>query len=371
MSAAPARKLVLVLAIGGALALLPGFLSLAANRLAIGVPSPIFACAPAYAAAIGLFLVMLGYSAFRPRPWLMLAAAVALVIILPLAAGGGAETLVRHAPAAARVELGAGFWLLLSVAVLAALDASGALALSAPTSLALATASVACFVLIAWSGRLDALSLAHEFANHRAAFWAACTRHLLLVALTLAGACAAGIPLGLLAWRRPAWRPPIFGVLNIVQTLPSIALFGLLMTPLARLGLSGIGVVPAVVALVLYALMPTVRATVAGLDNVPAAPLEAAAGIGFSPLQVFFRTRLPLAAPALLAGLRVVVVQAVGLAVVAALIGAGGFGDFVFQGLGQYALDLVLLGALPATALALLADALLSLAATTAERRAA
>jgi len=191
------------------------------------------------------------------------------------------------------------------------------------------------------------------------------------VALTLAGAAALGGPLGLLAWRRPAWRQPIFGALNVVQTLPSIALFGLLMTPLARLGLSGIGLVPAVIALVLYALMPSVRATVAGLENVPQAPLDAAAGLGFSPLQVFFRARLPLAAPALLAGLRVVVVQAVGLAVVAALIGAGGFGDFVFQGLGQYALDLVLLGALPATALALLADALLSLAAGAAARRAA
>jgi osmoprotectant transport system permease protein len=366
VSAAPARKLVLAFAVAGALALLAGFLSLAPNRLASGAPFAMYACSPAWAAAIALALALLAFSAFRPRPWLTLAVGGALLIALPLAAGAGAATLLQHAPLAARVELGAGFWLLLGIAILACLDASAALALSSLASLALTAALLAVLALMAWTGRLDALSLAHEFANHRAAFWAACARHLLLVAVTLAGACAAGIPLGLLAWRRPAWRPPLFGVLNVVQTLPSIALFGLLMAPLAKLGLSGIGLVPAAVALVLYALMPTVRAIVTGLDNVPAAPLDAAAGLGFSPLQIFFSTRLPLAAPALLAGLRVVVVQAVGLAVVAALIGAGGFGDFVFQGLGQYALDLVLLGALPATALALLADALLSLAANTA-----
>jgi len=349
----PARKLVLAFAIGGALALLPGFLSLAPNRLATGAGVTIFACAPIGAVAIGVALAMLAFSAVRSRSWLTLTAGVALLVALP---------------PAARAELGAGFWLLSCIAILACLDASAALALSALASLAVAAALAAIIALIAWTGRLDALSLAHEFATHRAAFWAAFARHVLLVVLTLAGACAAGIPLGILAWRRPGWRPKVFGVLNVVQTLPSIALFGLLMTPLAKLGLSGIGLVPAVVALVLYALMPTVRAIVTGLDNVPAAPLDAAAGLGFSPLQSFVRTRLPLAAPALLAGLRVVVVQAVGLAVVAALIGAGGFGDFVFQGLGQYALDLVLLGALPATALALLADALLTLAAATARR---
>ena len=364
----PARKLVLAFAIGGALALLPGFLSLAPNRLATGAPVTIFACAPIGAVAIGVALGMLAFSAVRSRPWLTLTAGVALLVALPLAAGAGAATLLHHAPPAARAELGAGFWLLSCIAILACLDASAALALNALASLAVAATLAAIIALIAWTGRLDALSLAHEFVTHRAAFWAAFARHVLLVVLTLAGACAAGIPLGILAWRRPGWRPKVFGVLNVVQTLPSIALFGLLMTPLAKLGLSGIGLVPAVVALVLYALMPTVRAIVTGLDNVPAAPLDAAAGLGFSPLQSFVRTRLPLAAPALLAGLRVVVVQAVGLAVVAALIGAGGFGDFVFQGLGQYALDLVLLGALPATALALLADALLTLAAATARR---
>jgi len=175
------------------------------------------------------------------------------------------------------------------------------------------------------------------------------------------------VPLGLLAWQAPRWRTALFGGLNIIQTLPSIALFGLLMAPLARAGLSGIGVVPAVIALVLYALLPTARAVATGLAGVAAAPLEAAAGLGMAQSQIFWRVRLPLAAPALLAGLRIVLVQTVGLAVVAALIGAGGYGDFVFQGLGQYAVDLVLLGALPATFLALAADGVLTLAVARTE----
>ena len=105
------------------------------------------------------------------------------------------------------------------------------------------------------------------------------------------------------------------------------------------------------------------RQTVAGLDGVEPAILEAATAMGLSPAQTLFRISLPLAAPALLAGLRIVTVQSIGLATVAALIGAGGLGSFVFQGLGQYATDLVLLGALPAIALALTADLLLRLAA--------
>ena len=113
---------------------------------------------------------------------------------------------------------------------------------------------------------------------------------------------------------------------------------------------------PAIVALVLYALLPVVRNTVAGLAGVDPAVIEAARGMGLTSGQIFRQVELPLALPVLLAGLRIVIVQAIGLAVVAALIGAGGLGSFVFEGLGQYAVDLVLLGALPAILLALAAD---------------
>jgi osmoprotectant transport system permease protein len=164
-----------------------------------------------------------------------------------------------------------------------------------------------------------------------------------------------------------------------LQTIPSIALFGLLIVPLSALvaaapwlaafGIAGIGVTPAIIALVLYALLPVVRNTSAGLTGVDRAAIEAGRGMGLSRGQIFWQLELPLASPVLLAGLRIVIVQAIGLAVVAALIGAGGLGTFVFEGLGQYAVDLVLLGALPAIFLALGADFLLQLAAALLRRR--
>lgn len=156
-----------------------------------------------------------------------------------------------------------------------------------------------------------------------------------------------------------------------MQTLPSIALFGLLIAPLAALGawlqgrglgdwgVQGVGLLPAALALTLYSLLPVVHGTLAGLQQVPAAVLDAATGLGLGPRQRFWQVQWPLALPVWLAALRVSTVQAVGLAVVAALIGAGGFGVLIFQGLASSALDLVLLGVLPVVALALALDAAL------------
>jgi osmoprotectant transport system permease protein len=171
----------------------------------------------------------------------------------------------------------------------------------------------------------------------------------------------------------------VFAVLNILQTIPSIALFGLLIVPLsalvaavpwlAAIGIAGIGVTPAIIALVLYELLPVAHNTSAGLAAVDPATVEAGRGIGLSNRQIFWQLELPLAVPVFLAGLRIVTVQAIGLAVVAALIGAGGLGTFVFEGLGQYAVDLVLLGALPAIFLALGADFILQVVLSLLRRR--
>jgi osmoprotectant transport system permease protein len=158
----------------------------------------------------------------------------------------------------------------------------------------------------------------------------------------------------------------LFPLLNIIQTIPSIALFGLLMAPLAwlaaaypalgRAGISGVGMAPGVIALILYSLLPVVRGTLAGLAQVPAAVREAARGMGMSPLQIFYRVEVPLALPVLLAGIRTATIQSIGLAAVTALIGAGGLGAIMFEGLFSSANDLVLLGVLPIVALAVLAD---------------
>jgi osmoprotectant transport system permease protein len=163
-----------------------------------------------------------------------------------------------------------------------------------------------------------------------------------------------------------------------VQTIPAIALFGILMAPLAALaaaapwvaalGIHGIGAAPAAVALFLYSLLPIVANTIVGLRHTPRAAVDAARGMGMMPRQVLARVELPLALPVILTGIRVVLVQNIGMVTVAALIGGGGLGTFVFQGIGQTAIDLVLLGAIPIVALAFSAAVLLDALAEVASR---
>jgi osmoprotectant transport system permease protein len=161
----------------------------------------------------------------------------------------------------------------------------------------------------------------------------------------------------------------VLGTLNVIQTIPAIALFGILMAPLgalaarvpaaAAIGIRGIGAAPAVVALFLYSLLPIVANAVVGLRRVSHTAVEAALGMGMTPWQVLFRIELPLALPVILTGIRVVLVQNIGMVTVAALIGGGGLGTFVFQGIGQTAIDLVLLGAIPIVVLAFSASVVL------------
>ena len=180
---------------------------------------------------------------------------------------------------------------------------------------------------------------------------------------------------GLVAWyliRRPfERRAKKLGVSKSLVDwrewlLLTIALFGLLLAPLAGLakalpwlaehGISGIGLAPAIIALVLYSLLPLVRSVIAGLNSVSSAVIESARGMGMNRLQVFYKVQIPIALPVILSGIRIVAVQTVGMAVVAALIGAGGFGAIVFQGLLSSALDLVLLGVIPVVLMAVIVD---------------
>ena len=178
-----------------------------------------------------------------------------------------------------------------------------------------------------------------------------------------------GVPVGILCYRVRPLRAAVLNVLNIVQTIPSIALFGLLIAPLAwvaanvpgasTIGISGIGAAPAMVALFAYSLLPIVSNTVVGLQSVSPAAVDAAKGMGMTGTQRLAQVELPLAFPVILTGIRIVLVQNIGLATIAALIGGGGFGVFVFQGVGQTAMDLVLLGAVPTVALAFAAAVVL------------
>src|SRR5262249_7008984 len=173
----------------------------------------------------------------------------------------------------------------------------------------------------------------------------------------------------ILCHRVPRLRAGVLGTLNLIQTIPAIALFGILMAPLgalagavplaAALGIRGIGAAPAVVALFLYSLLPIVANTIAGLKRVSPATVEAASGMGMTPWQVLTGVELALALPVILTGIRIVLVQNIGLVAIAALIGGGGLGTFIFQGIGQTAIDLVLLGAIPIVVLAFSAAVLL------------
>ncbi|HEX8721399.1 MAG TPA: ABC transporter permease/substrate-binding protein [Pyrinomonadaceae bacterium] len=178
--------------------------------------------------------------------------------------------------------------------------------------------------------------------------------HLLLVLASTLVAVAIGIPTGLLLTRKTRWKRPVLGVANVLQTVPSLALFGLII-PLKYVG--GIGWRPAVVALVLYALLPVIRNTVTGVEGVERGVREAAVAMGMTDRQILRQVELPLAAPVILAGVRVATVISVGVATVAAFIGAGGLGLLIYRGLRQNDNKLMLAGAIPAALLALAADA--------------
>lgn len=294
--------------------------------------------------------------------------------LLMWAAGQAADHLATNASPLARTSPGSGLWLWLLLMLLICNDAIRRLT-ARPLWRWLLNVQLwllPCWLL--WSGALDGLSLLKEYANRQQTFNDALSQHLTLLWGTLLPALLIGVPLGMACWRHPRRQSSVFTVLNIIQTIPSVALFGVLIAPLAglaqrfpwlaTLGVAGTGLTPALIALVLYALLPLVRGVVAGMQQVSPQVLESAAAMGMGRGQRFLRVQLPLALPVLLRSLRVVVVQTVGMAVVAALIGAGGFGALIFQGLLSSALDLVLLGVIPVIALAVTVDALLSLAAT-------
>jgi osmoprotectant transport system permease protein len=182
--------------------------------------------------------------------------------------------------------------------------------------------------------------------------------HLFLVGIAIGIATLIGIPLGILITRQTRLRQPILGIANVLQTIPSLALFGLLI-PVPVIG--GIGVVPAIVALTLYSFLPIIRNTYTGITSVDAAIIEAGRGMGMTDKQLLLQVEIPLAMGVILAGVRVSTVIAIGIATIAAAIGAGGLGVFIFRGIAVVNNDLILAGAVPAAVIALLADLLIGL----------
>src|SRR5918992_2702815 len=210
------------------------------------------------------------------------------------------------------------------------------------------------------------MSLLRFFLEHRAEVAALIFEHLFLVGLSIGIALLIGVPLGILLTRKPALSKPVLGFANIMQTVPSLALFGFLIPVNLVLFdvrvVGGIGARTAIVALVLYALLPIIRNTFTGISGVDPAIREAGRGMGMTDRQLLFQVELPLALGVIIAGVRVATVICVGTATIAAAIDAGGLGRYIFRGLRANDNVLILAGAVPAALIALGADLILGYA---------
>ena len=353
-----------LLAIAVLAPLLLGFAVLAPNRIvpprgiAVGDAAIFGYLVPAAVAALA--------SALLPGRIAAITCGVALCGVL--AGLGDVAARLATAPAA-RLGPAAGTWLAIGALLLAARLALGRAGTGAAGRAAAAAGFVAAIGTLLALGLLNDVGLVREAAARGTELRAALAGHLELVAAALLPALALGAAAGAVAFAAPRAGPAVIGGLAALQVIPAMALFALLIEPLAALGravpllrdagLRGIGAAPAVIGVFLYLLLPIAAATRAALGAAPAAAVDAARGLGFASGQVLRRVRLPLGAPVFLGGLRTAAVQAVGLVTLGALVGAGGFGVLMFQGLGQFAPDLILLGALPVAALALVLDAVL------------
>jgi osmoprotectant transport system permease protein len=353
-----------------ALAALP-FLKVAPNRLVSGEPASFLSVLQGPAWLLAVLLALVFASSFikpnRAGLWLVAIASMASVTGLVWLAGLHATFVAQTASPIARTSLGGAFWAASLLLGLIAADALQRLRVKSSLRTGLLLAALLPIYALIAAGWCSDLSIMKEYANRADTFGQAIARHMQIVGVALVPTLAIGLPLGWLAQRQSRIGASLFPVLNVIQTIPSIALFGLLMAPLAllaaalpalaRAGISGVGLAPGVIALTLYSLLPVVRGTLAGLAQVPSNVRNAAVGMGMAPAQIFWRVDVPLAAPVVLAGIRTATIQMVGLTAVTALIGAGGLGAIMFEGLFSSAQNLVLLGVVPIVVLGVLVDA--------------
>ncbi len=353
----------------GLSSLLLGWLTLKPNRLAAGTSLSLREGFDGIGAAAiaGLWLLCFTLSMVKLVKMrgigMGLTANVVLVLTFILVGLFSRQLLEGEAPAA-RVSPGAGFWVTMAGAYVVIFAARRQLPNRRIWQNLVSWSGPAFFVFLLSTGWMNNISVMEEFRGNQQRFIQELLQHIRLFSFSVAAAAVIGIPLGIWATRNKHAEGPVFFITNIMQTIPSLALFGLLIAPLSALsfafpalrdfGIRGVGVTPAIIALTIYSLLPMVRNTYVGLRQVDSAATDAGMGMGMSRWQVFRRVEVPLSAPLILEGIRTASVQAVGLTTVAALIGAGGLGWFVFQGIGQAAPDLIILGAIPIIILALL-----------------
>ncbi len=358
----------------GLSSLLLGWLTLKPNRLAAGTGLGLWGSfdeAEAVAIA-GLWLLCLTLSLVelrRLRGITLGITANAVLILTFILVGLTSSRLLQGEAAAARVSLGTGFWVTMAGAYIVIFAARRQLDDRRVWRHLVSWSGLAIFAILLSIGWMNNISVMMEFSGYEQRFVQELLQHIRLFGISVALATVIGIPLGVWATRNKYAERPVFFTTNIMQTIPSLALFGLLIAPLSALsftfpvlrdiGVKGVGVAPAIIALTIYSLLPIVRNTYVGIRQVDPAAVDGGLGMGMSRWQVFRRVEVPLATPLVLEGVRTASIQAVGLTTVAALIGAGGLGWFVFRGIGQAAPDLIILGAIPVIILALLVDAIM------------
>ncbi|MGC9372380.1 MAG: ABC transporter permease [Thermovirgaceae bacterium] len=355
-----------ILAVGGLVAL--DFLSIRATRISgtSGIHAFEVLTSIESVTIIAVYLLMAAAALLKtPRRHVLTALLACLGLFFLVFFGArGAERVAADLPAA-RVFPASGAWLGILGSSLVFSAESAAVPNRGFRSGTAAVLLLALVVMLL-TGQLDSLSIMREYANRSGRFLQETVTHIALSGVAVFAAVLVGVPLGFAAFSRNRFEKTIFGLTNSIQTIPSLALFGLLISPLAwlsrtspflaRMGVKGIGWTPALIALSMYALLPVVRNTYTAFKIIDEAVIDAGKGMGMNRRQLFFTVELPVALPVILGGIRIAGVQTVGNTAVAALIGAGGLGQFIFQGLGEAAPDLVLLGALSTVVLALAAD---------------
>ncbi len=281
-------------------------------------------------------------------------------------AGSTATDIVARSPALTRVSLSPGI-LISSAGALIIILASRRQPISNRfLAIFLTWAWLPILVALLATGWFNNLSVLQEYFNNSSRFQEELVTHMMLFGISIAAGIVIGVPLGIWAARSRKANRPIFFLANITQTIPSLALFGLLIAPLSALstafpflqdiGIRGIGAAPAIIALVIYSLLPIIQNTYTGIHQISPGVIDAGSGMGMNRSELLRRVELPLASPLILTGIRTAAVQTIGTVAVAALIGAGGMGQLIFQGLGQAATDLIILGSVPIILIALAID---------------
>ena len=358
----PARVVDRAASVGAAVALagciLLPFVEFRANRIVDGQLLRLWQCAGPWTwVLLASALAAFGAAALPPRfrGTGLLAAAVASFGALLFALGSATLTLMPASDTPARVSVASGAWIVL-VGIAMVWFQGNRLARSHRTALVAGFVAGA-LLLAAWGfGGLSQLSLAIEYRTQADTFWQLVYNH---VALSLGAtliAAVIGVPLGIVAARSRVVRSIAVPVVGLIQTIPSLALYGLLVIPLAALGLPTLGTVPALIALTLYALLPIVRNTFLGVSGVDSAVVDAGRGMGMSSGELLLQVEVPLALPLVLEGLRAALVLTIGIAAVMAIAGAQNLGTLIFLGWGSIAVDLVLLGAIPMVVISIIAD---------------